>query len=95
MPVYLIIEVEPKDRELYAQYVEKVLSIIEKYGGRYLIRGGRVIPLMGDWNPERVILIAFDDIDQIRECFQSREYLEIAPLRERSTTSRSIIVEGY
>ena len=94
MPVYLIIDIEPKDRELYAQYVEKVRRIIEKYGGKYLIRGGKVTPLMGDWNPERMILITFDDIDLIQKCFQSPEYLEIAPLRERSTISRSIIVEG-
>lgn len=94
MPVYLIIEIEPKDRELYAQHVQKVPFIIEKYSGRYLAPGGKVTPLMGGRNPERVILIAFDNVDQIQKCFQSPEYLEIAPLRERSTISRSIIVEG-
>lgn len=94
MPVYLIIDIEPKDRELYAQYVEKVPPIIDKYGGRYLIRGGKVTPLNGGWNAERIILIEFDNVDQIHKCFQSLEYLEIAPLREQSTISRSIIVEG-
>jgi uncharacterized protein (DUF1330 family) len=95
MPVFLIIEIAIKDRELYSHYVEKVPAIIEKHGGRYLARGGTVTPLMGDWNPERVILIEFDTAEQIHKCFQSPEYLEIAPLREQSTTSRSIIVEGY
>jgi uncharacterized protein (DUF1330 family) len=94
MSVYLIIEIEPKDRELYAQYVQKVPTIIEKYGGRYLARGGKVTPLMDGWNPQRIILIEFDDIEQIQKCFQSPEYLEIAPLREGSTISRSIVVEG-
>lgn len=94
MAVYLIIDIEPKDRGLYAQYVQKVPPIIEKYGGRYLARGGKVTPLMGDWNPQRIILIEFDDIEQIQKCFHSPEYLEIAPLRERSTISRSIAVEG-
>lgn len=65
MPVYLIIEIEPKDRELYAQYVQKVPFTIKKYSGPYLARGGKVTPLMGGWNPERVILIAFDNVDQI------------------------------
>jgi uncharacterized protein (DUF1330 family) len=95
MPVYLIIEITVKDRELYSEYVEKVPAIIEKYGGKYLARGGRVTPLMGGWNPERIILIEFDTVKQIHKCFQAKEYLEIAPLREQSTTSRSIIVEGY
>jgi uncharacterized protein (DUF1330 family) len=95
MPVYLIVEIAVKDRDLYSQYVEKVPALIEKHGGRYLARGEKVKPLMGDWNPERIILIEFDSIEQIHGCFHSKEYLEIAPLREQSTVSKSIIVEGY
>jgi uncharacterized protein (DUF1330 family) len=94
MAVYLIIEIAVKDREMYLQYVERVPAIIEKHGGRYLARGGEITPLMGDWNPERIILIEFDSDDQIKKCFASSEYLEIAPLRENSTISKSIIVEG-
>ncbi len=94
MAVYLLIEITIKDRELYSKYVEMVPLIIEKHGGRYLARGGKVTPLLGDWKPERLILIEFDSIEQIHECFRSKEYLEIAPFREQSTISRSIIVEG-
>jgi uncharacterized protein (DUF1330 family) len=95
MPVYLIIEIAVKDRKLYEEYVAKVPAIIEGYGGKYLARGGRVTPLMGGWSPERIILIKFESIEKVRSCFQSKEYLEIAPLREQSTTARSIIIEGY
>ena len=95
MSVYLIIEITVKDRELYSKYVEKVPAIIKEYGGKYLARGGSVTPLMGGWNPERIILIEFGTVEQIHKCFQAKEYLEIAPFREQSTTSRSIIVEGY
>jgi uncharacterized protein (DUF1330 family) len=95
MAVYLIIEIQIKNRTLYSQYVEKVPEIIEKYGGRYLVRGGKVTPfLSGNWNPERIILIEFDSAEQIKNCFQSPEYLELAPLREQSTISKAIIVEG-
>jgi uncharacterized protein (DUF1330 family) len=94
MSVYLLIEITVKDRELYSKYVQAVPSIIEKHGGKYLARGGNVTPLMGGWNPERIILIEFDDIEHVHKCFRSPEYLEIAPLREQSTASRSIIFEG-
>lgn len=94
MSVYLIIEIVVKNREMYSQYVEKVPEIVEKYGGRYSIGGGTVTPVAGNWNPERLILIEFENIDQIQKCFHSPEYLQIAPLREQSTKSRSIIVEG-
>jgi uncharacterized protein (DUF1330 family) len=91
----MIIEIGIKNRELYASYVEKVPAVIEKHGGRYLVRGGKITPLSGDWKPERMIVIEFATIEQLQKCFQSKEYLELAPLREQSTASRSIIVEGY
>lgn len=95
MSVYMIIEIEIRNNELYSKYVNKVPEVIEKYGGRYLIRGGKVTPLSGNWNPERIILIEFETIEQLQECFKSTEYLELAPLRKQSTIGRSIIVEGY
>jgi uncharacterized protein (DUF1330 family) len=48
----------------------------------------------GNWNPERVILIEFDSLERVQACFRSPEYLQLAPLRERSTMSRAIVVEG-
>jgi len=95
MSVYMIIEIDIKNEELYSQYVEKVPEIIDQYGGRYLIRGGEVTPLSGHWNPERIIVIAFETVEQLQRCFSSPEYLELAPLREQSTVSKAIMVESY
>ncbi len=94
MPVYMIIEIEIKNNQLYSKYVEKVPKVIEKYGGRYLIRGGKVTSLFGNWNPERIILIEFESVEMVQNCFKSSEYLELAPLREQSTITKAIIVEG-
>jgi uncharacterized protein (DUF1330 family) len=41
-----------------------------------------------------LLVIEFDSLEGLQTCFASEEYREIAPLRERSTRSRSIIVEG-
>jgi uncharacterized protein (DUF1330 family) len=95
MSVYMIIEIAVKDREMYARYVEQVRDIVEKHGGRYLVRGGEVTPLSGNWHPERIILIEFETMQQLQGCFHSPEYLALAPLREQSTSGRSIVVEGY
>jgi uncharacterized protein (DUF1330 family) len=94
MSVYMIVEITVKDSELYSKYVDQVREIVEKHEGRYLARGGQVTPLSGNWNPERIILIEFETDEQLQKCFESREYLEIAPLREQSTISKSIVVEG-
>jgi len=74
--------------------VERVPEVVEKYGGRYLVRGGEVTPLSGDWNPERVIIVEFETVERLQRCFRSAEYLELAPLKEQSTVSKAIIVEG-
>ena len=95
MSVYLIIEIKVKDNELYSKYVEKVPEVIESYGGRYLIRGGEVTSFSGNWYPERIILIEFETIEQLQNCFQSDEYLKLSSLRKQSTISKAIIVEGY
>lgn len=95
MPVYMIIEIEIKDHEAYSQYVDRVQAVVEAHGGRYLVRGGTATSLSGDWHPERIIVIEFETHDQLQMCFASAEYRELAPLRERSTTSRAIVVDGY
>ncbi|MBN1811961.1 MAG: DUF1330 domain-containing protein [Anaerolineae bacterium] len=94
MSVYMIAEIKVEDETLYAEYVEKVRDIIEKHGGRYLVRGGAVTPFSGNWNPARLVIIEFEASEQVRRCFSSSEYLELAPLREQSTVSRAIVVDG-
>ena len=62
MAVYVIIDIAVRDEAAkgdYLQYVEKVRPIVEKHGGRYLVRGGRITPIAGNWKPERVVLIEF------------------------------------
>jgi uncharacterized protein (DUF1330 family) len=95
MPVYMIIDITIREHDLYSRYVEGVAEIVEKHGGRYLVRGGKVTALSGNWIPERIIVIEFQTLEQLRRCFRSAEYLALAPLRERSTDSRAIVVEGY
>lgn len=94
MAVYMIIDIQVQNSALYSEYVEKVPAILSQYGGRYLVRGGTVTPLSGNWNPERIVVIEFETMAQLRACFGSAEYRALAPLREHSTTSRSIVVEG-
>ena len=90
----MIIEIKVKDQVLYSEYVQKTYDIVTKYGGRYLARGGIITPVSKNWNPERIIIIEFQNKEQIQKCFQAPEYLEIASIREQSTTSKAIIVEG-
>ena len=95
MSAYLILDIEVTNPALYDRYVARATSIIENCGGRYLVRGGRVTPLSGEWHPKRLVVIEFKSVAQAQRCLASPEYLTIAPLREQAAVSRAIIVEGY
>ena len=96
MPVYFIVEIKTKseNKEAYAEYIAKVRPIVEKYKGHYLVRGGKVAPVFGDWNPERMIIIEFPSAGDVEKWLASAEYRQVAPLREGSTVTRAIILEG-
>ncbi len=96
MAVYVITDISvcPQAAADYAQYLEKVRPMVERHGGRYLARGGRITPVAGDWRPERIILIEFPSTDHVQRWWDSPEYKAIAGLRERSTCAKAILVDG-
>jgi uncharacterized protein (DUF1330 family) len=95
MPVYLIIEISVHDPELYGEYTVQVLPLVERYGGRYLVRGNEVYPVTGDWRPERLVMVRFETMDLVHDLLTSPEYQALVPLRERATSSRAVIAEGF
>lgn len=94
MSVYMIIESKIKDSDKYNQYIQKVSPIVEKYGGRYHVRGEKIKSL-GTWNPERIIVIEFPSEDHIQKWLTSPEYRVVAPLREEGADAQAILVEGF
>ncbi len=95
MPVYLIIDLTIIDEDAYEDYMARLPLVMEQYGGRYLVRSSRVSPLAGDWQPERIVVVEFDDSEQVQEFYASPEFQELAPLREQSISARIILVEGF
>jgi uncharacterized protein (DUF1330 family) len=95
MPAYLIIEVTIHDQDLYAEYSKRVPAVVERYGGRYLVQGGEVISIAGNWRPQRIILVQFETMELVQDFLSSPEYQALVPLRQQSSSSRTIIVEGF
>lgn len=95
MPVYFTVEIkEVFDKEKYMQYVAKVPAVVEKFGGRYIVRGGNTITIAGDWNPLRFIIIEFENIEKFNAWWNSPEYRAVAPLREQSAKTNAIVADG-
>ncbi len=94
MSVYMIVDIRVGNDEDYARYRELAEPIVRRHNGKYLVRGGEVLGSTNGWEPERIVVIEFPSIEEYRRCFGSEEYRAIAYLRERSATSRMVIVEG-
>ena len=94
MPAYVIVELEVTDPVGMDEYRKQVPATIAKYGGRYLVRGGKCESLEGDWNPERVVVLEFPSVAQARRWYDSEEYREPKALRIGAGRTKLILVEG-
>jgi len=100
MSVYMVAEVKKKDKQKYNEYIAALTQVIEKHGGRYLVRGGRLTPLFKGTELERrhidkIIIIEFPSAADHRRCFTSAEYLALIPLRDQGADVRAFLLEGY
>lgn len=94
MPAYLFANVDVTDAAGYEQYRQQVPATIEAYGGRYLVRGGTTDVLEGDWAPKRTVILEFADMTQLKAWYQSPEYRPLLELRQRTTMSTLVAVQG-
>ena len=94
MSAYIIAEVEVTDPETFEEYRKLVPSTIEAYGGRYVVRGGAVDGLEGEWQPKRMVVIEFDDAERAKAWHGSELYAPAKALREASANTRMVVVEG-
>lgn len=91
---YVVAEINVKDLPGYRSYTDAAFPVIQKYRGTFLTRGGQTIPVEGSPPAERVMIIEFESLEQAKKFEYSKEYTDIAPLRQRTSQSRLFIVEG-
>ena len=94
MAAYIIAEVEITDPETYATYTAQTPGVIERYGGRFIVRGGNAELLEGDRPPARIVVIEFGDFAAARRFYDSPDYQAIIGIRQRAATSRLVLVQG-
>ena len=94
MAAYFIVEIEVTDPTAFEEYRKQVPATIEKYGGRYVVRGGKTETLEGDWHPKRVVVLEFPSVEQAKRWYGSPEYKPLLALRLKSSRGKLILVEG-
>lgn len=94
MPAYVINDMEVTDPQLFEDYKKLSPPTVAQYGGRFLARGGRAEKLEGDWSPRRLVLLEFPSLQQAHAWLDSPEYAPARRLRQLSSNSNLIVVEG-
>lgn len=94
MPAYVIANVDPLDEEAGLAYAQVARQSILSHGGRYLIAGPTPKPVEGTWDSSRLVVIAFPDMDRIREWYDSPEYQRAREIREGKVRVGMLFVEG-
>ncbi len=90
---YWMANVLVTDKDMYAKYAAANKKAFDKYGARFLARGGRCEDLDNAGWPRNVI-IEFDSYEQALACYNSPEYQEAVKFRKAGSKGHTIIVEG-
>lgn len=94
MSAYLIANIDVQDAAAYEAYKAGVPALIQRHGGEYLARGGKVAVIEGEWKPKRVAIFRFPDMAAIERLFADPEYQPLGALRHRVAKSEIVAVEG-
>ena len=94
MPAYLIADIDITNPEGYAAYRPLAATSVAHHGGRFVARGGTVVPLEGGWDPKRVVIIEFPTLDVATTFYHSDDYQAALKVRLENSTGRVIIVDG-
>mgnify|MGYP002701244121 CR=1 FL=1 len=92
---YLLVDVDIHNIDEYKKYLNKVKPMVEKFGGKYLIKGGKIDAKETDlWKPTRIVLVQFPNTTSALNWYNSEEYRPLKNLRLTNATSTILFIEG-
>jgi uncharacterized protein (DUF1330 family) len=94
MPAYVIAQLKITDPQGFEEYRKLVPGTIAQYGGKYVVRGGKMEVLEGESAPERLVIIEFESAERAKEWWSCEEYRGAKALRQRTAQTELIVVEG-
>lgn len=94
MPAYVIADVTITEPTGFEEYRKQVPATVTKYGGRFLVRGGKHEKLEGAWQPARLVILEFPSLEQAKRWHDSQEYREPKALRQKTAKTNVVVVEG-
>ena len=91
---YWIATISIRELDGYAAYQAAVRATLEKYGGRFLSRGGKSEIREGAPRP-RAVVMEFDDYATAVACYESPEFTAAKAIRQQLAETDFLIVEGW
>ena len=94
MPAYVIVETDIHDPERYERYKEASPAAVASGGGRFVVRGGALAVLEGEWHPSRLVILEFPDLEAAKRWYASETYQDAKKLRDGAAKLNMVAVEG-
>ncbi|BDM83288.1 DUF1330 domain-containing protein [Acaryochloris marina] len=76
------------------EYKTRALPVVEQYGGRYVVLGGKCKIMEGEWGPTFPVMIEFPSLEQAHRWYDSGEYQDLKALRLSAVRSNAVFLEG-
>lgn len=90
----MIVETDIHDPAQYEQYKAASPGAVAAGGGRFVVRGGELAVLEGDWHPSRIVVLEFEDLEAAKRWYASETYQDAKKLREGAARLNMVAVEG-
>jgi len=94
MSAYFIIQINVTNPENYKEYLDNVTAIVHKFGGEYIVRGGKSENVEGNWPYKRTVVLKFPSYEMIKKWHASDEYKPIKKIRQDNSEGNAIIIDG-
>jgi uncharacterized protein (DUF1330 family) len=92
---YMIVESNISDPEKFKDYMASAPAVVKEFAGDYLVRGGRMAVLEGDWTPPRLTVLRYPSFEAAKMMYDSPAYRAVRKLRSNATACfNMVLVEG-
>lgn len=93
-PAYSIVDVSVFDTATFRKYIQGHWQTVEKYGGKFLVAGGKFESIEGDWRPHRIVIHQWPSAEAFHRWHDSEDYRPWRELRHQAASADVTLVEG-
>ena len=94
LPAYVVVRAEVTDPERFRHYHQLASASVEKFGGRFLVRGGSMVVLEGSWDSPRMVVVEFPSLEKATSWYRSPDYQRAIEARRGAAIFHMVALEG-